>query len=391
MERVHDFPVAQSQGNVRHAFTFLYTTAGIGRLFSYLFYLSSFRTFQSKNSFGLAFDTPGVVKQRRRRILVVKCNEFTITTSNHLHGISHTDISMFWETISTHPQCYAHTFSCSSDLLESASSLNETPCVKKAELALIHYATVSGEECPRRDCEVDRGNDKLAHRTKRRRLDTSDNCNRYHEGDDGHHGTDDEIAEGDDSDRGVDDETVEVDGNDHGVDDEHGDDAIIEQEAQTVLKKITKGLNEMFLVKKSRQLQLQASTDVATNKDLVVSLDFTHSAQGKTFVEKCELLESFFVEQSKSALRTGRELSWKSLFLAACLRKIRDPTLCDTSTSDTSTSIIQWVLAMRIINSIVDGLWPLIGPKAALVYEALASKPNAPHLMQPLIHPREEL
>jgi hypothetical protein len=270
----------------------------------------------------------------------------------------------------------AHTFSRDIDLPNPASFPNEIPCLKKVESNLIYYiqrGTVSDDkECPRSDCD---GSDGFAHGIKRRRIDTSDdvNCGRdrdaTYDRDNHHHGTDDEIVEGDNNGRGIDDE-------------EHGDDAttdvdlVTEEDkfAQSVVKKINKGLREMLCVKKSKQLQVGASTNVAINKDLVIAPDFIHFAEGESFEERCLYLEHFFEYQSANAFRSAREIAWKCCFIVACLRQIREPTLRTRA----SKSAIRWILAMRMINAIVNGLWEFWGPKAGLVYEALASRSDAP-------------
>ena len=88
--------------------------------------------------------------------------------------------------------------------------------------------------------------------------------------------------------------------------------------------------------------------------------------------ERSLLLENLLWKQSKQILYNTQEIAWKSSFIAASLRQIRDPNLC----TQAKQSPIRWIFAVRMINKIVDGLWASWGPKAALVYEALAGKSN---------------
>lgn len=191
----------------------------------------------------------------------------------------------------------------------------------------------------------------------------------------------DTTDEGDDDDHGIGERNV--DGN-ATVDERVTDAKVVEsvsKEAEdkavaSVVEKIKKGLKEMFPIKKRGQLQVQVSTDVAINKDLHILPDFNgHIAQAEGTLEERSLrLETFFKNQSKNTIRSAQGIAWKSSFIAACLRHIRD------SSSQASEPTVRWVLVVRMVNSIVDGLWSSWGPKAALVYEALASTSDAPSL-----------
>jgi hypothetical protein len=86
-------------GKEQLASTSLYTTTRTWRLFSYLSRPSRFEPLQTKNSFGVAFDTDGVVKQLRLQMVLSKSSvlrkEFMIATTNLLNGISQANIGKF--------------------------------------------------------------------------------------------------------------------------------------------------------------------------------------------------------------------------------------------------------------------------------------------------------
>lgn len=86
--------------------------------------------------------------------------------------------------------------------------------------------------------------------------------------------------------------------------------------------------------------------------------------------ERSLLLENLLWKQSKQILHNAQEIAWKSSFIAASLRQIRDPNFC----TQAKQSPIRWIFAVKVINKIVNGPWSSWGPKAALVYEALAVK-----------------
>ncbi|CAD6440080.1 97c0c9a9-1f08-4e7b-a9af-d5f7ffaed4e2 [Sclerotinia trifoliorum] len=93
-----------------------------------------------------------------------------------------------------------------------------------------------------------------------------------------------------------------------------------------------------------------------------------------TLQDRSLLLENFLWQQSKSFFRNAREISWKCSFLAACLRRLRDPITSAVENDPLNVTSYRWLMAVQMINTIFDGLWLAWGPKAALIYEALAAK-----------------
>jgi hypothetical protein len=237
--------------------------------------------------------------------------------------------------------------------------------------------------------DIDHG-DRHPHRIKRQRLNTLHDNNNTNtntntntnddDDDDDDDGTDD-IDDVDDTNRGTNYLTHQSDATadgEQGVIEGEGDatesdGGAIEHNAEAVLKIIRKGLSIVLSAEregKSSQLQAKHTSMVVT-KDQHLSTDIIPSQfvaqDGDTPGSRSLRLEHLLWQQSKTVLRSAKKIAWKSSFLAACLRRIRDPT---DSTEHKST--YRWRTAVWMINSIVDELWPSWGPKAALIYEALA-------------------
>jgi len=90
-------------------------------------------------------------------------------------------------------------------------------------------------------------------------------------------------------------------------------------------------------------------------------------------------------------LQEMRAMAWKRSFVAACVHKLLDKLRSEASeslkvtlrpkasverkTASASVNTIRrWIFGAALINAIVNKLWSNWGPKAALVYEACASK-----------------
>lgn len=208
----------------------------------------------------------------------------------------------------------------------------------------------------------------LIHRSKRRRLNAFDDVNRDH------NRADDDEDHSINSSTGNQNATTE--GESEATD---GEGAMEDKAVETVLKKIGRGLNMVVSVEREgRSSQLRAKDTnmvFAQGQHIftdVIPSDF-FAAQGEDTQSRALRLELFLWQQSKKVLRGAKEIAWKSSFLAACVRRNRDAT-----TSIESQSTIRWTTAVWMINLIVDGLWLVWGPKAALVYEALAGTCNHP-------------
>ncbi|KFY09644.1 hypothetical protein V492_05414 [Pseudogymnoascus sp. VKM F-4246] len=89
--------------------------------------------------------------------------------------------------------------------------------------------------------------------------------------------------------------------------------------------------------------------------------------------DRLAYLEIFLLEQSSSVTKSAHETVWKWNFLVACVRRLRNHDL-SSSVKGCKATRVRWIYATRIVNSVVEGLWCTWGPRAALVYEALASK-----------------
>ncbi|OBT82966.1 hypothetical protein VE02_08461 [Pseudogymnoascus sp. 03VT05] len=89
--------------------------------------------------------------------------------------------------------------------------------------------------------------------------------------------------------------------------------------------------------------------------------------------DRLAYLEIFLLEQSSSVTKSAHETVWKWKFLVACVRCLRNHDL-SSSVKECKATRVRWIYATQIVNSVVEGLWCTWGPRAALVYDALASK-----------------
>ena len=267
------------------------------------------------------------------------------------------------------------------------SGCPDVSCVKKAELALLGY--IKSENDAEIEVKVlgssgvEDACDRPANRLKRRRLNTAHSVytERDLNGDDDNDQecSNDEGSKGDenyeraDEDRGS---SVGIDtrGNEVGV----GEDEAV----KSLMSKIMKGLDKLSRATKEGKSTQPTCTDVAVPGSEfcptdIVPMDFNaRFACGEYNIKDRSLcLENILWEQASRVLRSASQISWKCRIVAACLRKFRDlaPTACDVRGRSPSTRT-RWVLAASAVNAIVDGLWRVWGPQAALVYEALSCK-----------------
>ena len=203
--------------------------------------------------------------------------------------------------------------------------------------------------------------DRHAHRIKRRRLNALDDVDHDRSRDD------------DDPDRGMNYLTRDHDATTEGDRATEGDGATEDKAVEAVLRKIRKGLSMVVPAEREGKCsQLQAKhTNMVVTKGQHLSTDIIppdfFAQDADTPGSRSLRLERFLWQQSKTVLRSAKEIAWKSSFLAACLRRNRD-----LAASTEHKPTIRWTTAVWMINSIVDGLWSIWGPKAALIYEALA-------------------
>ena len=159
-------------------------------------------------------------------------------------------------------------------------------------------------------------------------------------------------------------------------DDEVGIKANEENAINIISKKILRGW---------AALKAQAKKKRASCRRRIVPVTSEFQYENDEAVEDRLLkLENFHWEQSQKVMEADQDtnmealiidqdatvMSWKFSFIAGCLHK-----LCmrqDKVDGARRATIYRWVSAASIINSIVDGLWIKWGPKAVLVYEALA-------------------
>jgi hypothetical protein len=291
------------------------------------------------------------------------------------------------------------------------SRSNETTCAKKIESALVGYIQLENDpdsdEFPLADSDVDDVSDGPENRIKRRRLETFQEINHGR-----NHDKNDELDnEGDGTSDDEGDSTRDDDEGDGTRDNGEGDGTSdndtttetrsstcssmdienVTKAVETISNKIRKALNKMFPGEKKKkkkkrnanQLQGQARCiDVVASSGQLYSTDVILSdfkarfARGEfTTKDRFLCLENLLWKQSSRVLQSAQEIAWKGSFVAACVRKIRHRTLSLSEEAGASQSTVtRWTIAAWMINLIVDGLWPTWGPKAALVYEALACK-----------------
>jgi hypothetical protein len=89
--------------------------------------------------------------------------------------------------------------------------------------------------------------------------------------------------------------------------------------------------------------------------------------------DRLAYLEIFLLKQSSSVTKSAHETVWKYKFLVACVRRLRNHDL-SSNVKGCKATRVRWIYATRIVNSVVKGLWCTWGPRAALVYDALACK-----------------
>ncbi|KAJ8068742.1 hypothetical protein OCU04_002439 [Sclerotinia nivalis] len=173
-------------------------------------------------------------------------------------------------------------------------------------------------------------------------------------------------------------------GNDGSEDRNDGDMIIADEQPRedkavaAILKKIQRGLLQVIPAKNGKNLHPQGGCTNMLIKgraayNEVIPPDF-FARDENSLQDRSLLLENFLWQQSKSVFRNAREISWKCSFLAACLRKLRDPITSGLENDPSNATSYRWLMAVQMINTIVDGLWLAWGPKAALIYEALAAK-----------------
>lgn len=144
----------------------------------------------------------------------------------------------------------------------------------------------------------------------------------------------------------------------------------VRQAVKNISNKIQKGLDE---IKAALEKSNKQCTDLVVAGDQLIPQDFNDRFErGESNIED---LENLLWNQSSTVVRKALGVAWKCSFIAVCLRKIRQraPNAYKITGASQST-ISRWTVAASITNSIVDGLWVTWGPKAALVYEALACK-----------------
>ncbi|KFZ24849.1 hypothetical protein V502_00671 [Pseudogymnoascus sp. VKM F-4520 (FW-2644)] len=145
-----------------------------------------------------------------------------------------------------------------------------------------------------------------------------------------------------------------------------------------ISKKIRKGIEEVL--RKKRNKNNHCSDVAVTGAELsteIIPTDFEYAFLRGEFGVNDRLLSLQIVlwQKSSRVIRDARSISWKCSFIAACLSRIGNAELSDIENTAVSKSTrVRWAIAAWLINFIVDGLWLVWGPTAALVYEALASK-----------------
>ncbi|KAG4430261.1 hypothetical protein IFR05_014257 [Cadophora sp. M221] len=148
-----------------------------------------------------------------------------------------------------------------------------------------------------------------------------------------------------------------------------------DQKAIEILtKKIQKGIEMKTSRKKrkraSNQLQIQSGATA-----VVVSEFDTWFAANQTdgIEDKSLRLETLLWTRASDLVETAQEVAWKYRFIASCLHILRIGDKSDHQ-QRYGVGVWRWARAARVVNAIVDKLWGAWGPKASLVYEALAVK-----------------
>ena len=159
------------------------------------------------------------------------------------------------------------------------------------------------------------------------------------------------------------------------------DEAAEDKYVTAISKKIRKGIEQVL--RKKRNKNNHCSDVAATGAKLsteIIPTDFEYAFLRGEFGVKDRLLclQIVLWQKSSRVIRDARSISWKCSFIAACLSRIGNPELSDIENTAVSKSTrVRWAIAAWLINFIVNGLWSVWGPTAALVYEALACKSNA--------------
>ncbi len=81
--------------------------------------------------------------------------------------------------------------------------------------------------------------------------------------------------------------------------------------------------------------------------------------------------ELFDQSDALKVVQDSQITAWKCSFIAGCLHNMNPKAIKGKICRSTRS---RWVVAVRVINSIVAGMWPKWGPVATMVYEALACK-----------------
>lgn len=151
-------------------------------------------------------------------------------------------------------------------------------------------------------------------------------------------------------------------GNAYDIEFEHLGIAAVKDENRKVVDILTKKIQSGLKLSSARVQPDLPSCDVSSFRNSLLSSDWTHK-------ETTALKMLLWDPPSSALLGHGEEMLWKYKFIASCLQTLRDDMGAYRKPKNW-----RWNRAVRMINLIVDGLFQAWGPKAFLVYEALAAK-----------------
>jgi hypothetical protein len=278
--------------------------------------------------------------------------------------------------------------SCTFDLCPNPTS-DEDTCAEGAERMLLAYIQTANESQHDVLClSEDSDTGEPARKSKRRKLDHNEPVLRFRSNpsvDDS--GADDSSA-GDSSE--VTNETSEEPSEEASEEasDERSDDTSVDDDcgvevrsktssapkmepklvtAKSIAKKIMTGITKMFengnRGGSMYQPQLPSSHISTFHAETCSSSDQGYRS------EQLKILEETFWHKATTLLQNSKAEAWRYKFIAACLCNMRGSNVVEKGKERGKW---RWVRAVRVINSIVNGLWHSWGPGAALVYEALA-------------------
>lgn len=163
--------------------------------------------------------------------------------------------------------------------------------------------------------------------------------------------------------------------------------AVEEMAIKTITKTIQKGLRDLAERHTAKELILPACARDPAIPDICTEW---LEGDGVSLEERLLRLENAHWEPL-SMVKEVRAMAWKRSFVAACVHKLLDKLRPEVSEAlvvtlrpqasverKTASASVntkrRWVLSAAMTNAIVNKLWSNWGPKAALVYEACASK-----------------